>query len=100
MVDAAHYHGEYKMPAGKLVQVDFTIDAGRLTSVMVSGDFFLYPEEALITITGALEGSPVDLTSAERTALIGNAIPLGVEWLGASPEGLARAIERALMSHG
>ena len=34
-------HGEFKVPAGKLVVVDLSIDAGRLRDVRVSGDFFL-----------------------------------------------------------
>ena len=49
-------HGEYKTPGGKLVVVDFAVAQARLAEVVVSGDFFLYPEEALGDITGALEG--------------------------------------------
>ncbi|MGI8486496.1 MAG: lipoate--protein ligase family protein, partial [Thermomicrobiales bacterium] len=40
-------HGEYKTVGGKLVIVDFEITSGRLRNVMVSGDFFLYPDSAL-----------------------------------------------------
>ena len=40
-------HGAYKTPGGKLVQVDFDVRHDRLVNVEVSGDFFLYPEEAL-----------------------------------------------------
>nr|MDQ3045473.1 lipoate--protein ligase family protein [Chloroflexota bacterium] len=49
-------HGEYKTPGGKLVLVDFVVEDARLREVVVSGDFFLYPDEALAEITGALEG--------------------------------------------
>ena len=49
-------HGEYKTPGGKLVVVDVEVAEGKLTQVEVSGDFFLYPEEALGDITRALEG--------------------------------------------
>src|SRR5689334_14356373 len=51
-------HGEYKTPGGKLVVVDFSVAGDALRGVEVSGDFFLYPDEALGAITGALEGAP------------------------------------------
>ena len=46
-------HGEYKTPAGKLVVVDFGVEEGRLSNVVVSGDFFLEPPEALADIARA-----------------------------------------------
>jgi lipoate-protein ligase A len=91
-------HGAFKTPGGKLVQVDFDVEDERLRNVEVTGDFFLYPEEALTAITASVEGSPVDMPLAERTAAIAAAIPPGVEWLGSSPEALAAAIERALLA--
>ncbi|HET7055785.1 MAG TPA: biotin--protein ligase [Thermomicrobiales bacterium] len=91
-------HGAFKTPGGKLVQVDFDVEDERLRNVEVTGDFFLYPEEALTAITASVEGSPADMPIAERTATIAAAIPPGVEWLGSSPEALAAAIERALLA--
>jgi lipoate---protein ligase len=99
MTAATRHHGEFKTPGGKLVQVDFSVESGLLVDVLVSGDFFLYPEEALQGITSSLEGSPADLTTIDRAALIAAAIPAGVEWLGSSPEGLSTAIERALQTN-
>ena len=43
-------HGEYKTPGGKLVVADFAVRDGAVRDLVVSGDFFLYPEEALTTI--------------------------------------------------
>jgi lipoate-protein ligase A len=91
------YHGEFKEPGGKLVMVDFSVIDGLLSDVTVSGDFFLYPEDALGPIVDAIEDSPVEQTVAARAALIAAAIPADVEWLGASPLGLATAIDRALI---
>ena len=91
-------HGAFKTPGGKLVQVDFDLEDEILRNVEVTGDFFLYPEEALTKITAAVEGSPADLSMADRTAAIAAAIDPGVEWLGSSPEALATAIERALLA--
>jgi lipoate-protein ligase A len=89
-------HGAYKTPGGKLVAVDLEVDDGRLRDVAVHGDFFLYPDEALADITGALEGLPADLAEAEIAGRVRAAIPPGTEWLGASPEALGIAVRRAL----
>ena len=89
-------HGEYKTPGGKLVRVDLEADGGVLRDVVVSGDFFLYPEEVLDAISGSLQGIPADLREDEIAARVAAAIPAGTEWLGSSPEGLAIAVRRAL----
>ena len=89
-------HGEYKTPGGKLIAVDFEVADGKLHSVMVSGDFFLYPEEALTDITGALEGLSVELTEAEIAENVRMAMPRGAELLGSSPEAIGAAVRRAL----
>jgi lipoate-protein ligase A len=89
-------HGEYKTPGGKLVRVDFSVENDRLRQVVVSGDFFLYPDDALEAITAAVEGLPAASSDAEIAASISAAIPEGTEWLGSSPEALTTAIRRAL----
>lgn len=89
-------HGEYKTPGGKLVVVDFNTADGKLHDVMVSGDFFLYPEEALADVTGALQGLSVDLTEAEIAEKVRMAMPREAELLGSSPEAIAAAVRRAL----
>lgn len=47
-------HGEYKVPGGKLIVVDYVIVEGRLANMQVSGDFFLEPPSALDMIDQAL----------------------------------------------
>ena len=89
-------HGEYKTPGGKLVRVDFDIDEGRMVHVVVSGDFFLYPEEAIDDIRRALEGISANLTETDLAIAVASAIPAGTEWLGSSPAALATAIRRAM----
>ncbi|HET9658753.1 MAG TPA: biotin--protein ligase [Thermomicrobiales bacterium] len=96
MSDDAFYKGEYKTPGGKLVGVRFVLVVDTLREVEVHGDFFLYPEEALVSIAGALEGAPAALDAAALAERIARAIPDGTEWLGASPEALATAVRRAL----
>jgi lipoate-protein ligase A len=89
-------HGEYKTPGGKLVAVDFELADRRLRDVMVSGDFFLYPEEAIDSITSALAGLPEDSDEGAVARAVQQAIPAGTELLGFSPEAIAIAVRRAL----
>lgn len=96
MSERAVYTGEYKTPGGKLVGVRFGIGDGVLRDVEVHGDFFLYPEEVLLSISDALDGAPADLDDDAYAARIAAAIPAGTEWLGSSPEGLTIALRRAL----
>jgi len=93
-------HGEYKTPGGKLVAVDFAIDDGKLCDVRVTGDFFLYPEEALTDLTQALEGLSVELSESEIAEQVRAAMPRDAELLGSSPEAIGAAVRRALASEG
>src|SRR4051794_30949479 len=89
-------HGDYKTPGGKLIRVDFEVENGSLRDIVVSGDFFLYPDDALAEITGSLDGIPADLSESEIARRVEQAIPVGTEWLGSSPTALAIAVRRAL----
>lgn len=89
-------HGEYKTPGGKLIAVDFEVRDGELREVMVSGDFFLYPEEALPDLTRSLEGLSVELSEAEIAERVRLGLPRRAELLGSSPEAIGAAVRRAL----
>lgn len=89
-------HGEYKTPGGKLVVVDLEVQDAKLANVMVSGDFFLYPDDAFPTLTEALEGLEADLTESEIAEKVRMALPRDAELLGSSPEAIAAAVRRAL----
>lgn len=96
MASPERRRGVYKVPGGKLVAVEFTVVNSCLHEVVVTGDFFLYPEEALPVLAFAIEGAAASLDRAELTARIAAAIPDDVELVGASPEALAIAVERGL----
>lgn len=89
-------HGEFKTPGGKLVIVDFDLRDGMLAGVEVSGDFFLYPEEALGQITAALEGAPADADEKALAGRVREALAPDVTMLGFSPEAIGRAVRRGL----
>ena len=91
-------HGEYKTPGGKLVVIDLETEGDKLKNVVLSGDFFLYPEDTLTALTAALEGAPVDLAEVEFAERVRMALPRDAELLGSSPEAIASAVRRALAS--
>lgn len=88
--------GEFKTPGGKLIAVEFDVVDGELRNVVVTGDFFLYPEEALPVLSGSLENSPTTLDEAGYAARVRIALDTGAELVGSSPEALAVAVVRAL----
>jgi hypothetical protein len=89
-------HGEYKVPGGKLVVADVSVDDGVLAHVSISGDFFLEPPEALPEIDRALAGLPANATETELALAVALALPPGTEMFGFSPEAVAIAVRRAL----
>lgn len=89
-------HGEYKTPGGKLVVADFDVRDEQFRDVVVSGDFFLYPEEALDAIVGAVDGLAVTSGEGEIARAVEAAVPDGTEMLGFSPEAVAIALRRGL----
>ena len=91
-------HGEYKTPGGKLVQVDFTIVDDRIHQPVISGDFFLYPDEALEPMTNALDRLSVGINEEAIAEAVRLATPEGTDLIGTSPEGIAIAVRRAIMA--
>jgi lipoate-protein ligase A len=89
-------HGEYKVPGGKLVAVDLDVEDGQLTSVSVSGDFFLEPDDALGSINQALTELPEDTAKSELVSAIDAALPVGATLVGITSDGVATAVRRAL----
>lgn len=90
------YHGEYKVPGGKLVVVDFDVDQQRLRNVRYSGDFFLEPDEALDAMNAAVEGLSDSSTITDIAAAVRKSLPAGTEMLGVTPEAAGVAIRRGL----
>ncbi len=93
-------HGEYKVPGGKLVVVDFSIAEGLLAGVQVSGDFFLEPASALDAIDAALEGFPVEAGPEQLAAAVRLALGPSVQLFGFTPDAVAVAVRRALEPAG
>lgn len=89
-------HGEYKVPGGKLVAVDVEHDGERLTSVEVSGDFFLEPDEALDQINAALLDQPITNSANQLAQRIQASLSDDVAMYGFDPAAVGIAVKRAL----
>lgn len=88
-------HGERKVRGGKLVVVDAAVEDGRLSDVVLSGDFFLEPDEALEWLTAALREVPVDIGFEELVARV-EAAGRDAVLLGFGPRDVALTVFRAL----
>ena len=89
-------HGEFKVPGGKLVVVDFDLEDGRIVNFRLAGDFFLEPDSALELIDAAVNGLPADAAAAHIASAVQRALPEGAMLLGFTPEAVATAVRRAL----
>jgi len=90
------HHGEYKVPGGKLVVVDFEANDGTIGDFRLSGDFFLEPDEALECMNGAVNGLGTESSIEQVAAAIQRALPEGAQLLGVTPEAVGVAVRRAL----
>jgi lipoate-protein ligase A len=50
-------YAEYKVPGGKLVAAEVEVIEGALSSVKITGDFFMHPEQVIMELEKALEGT-------------------------------------------
>ena len=104
------HHGEYKVPGGKLVVVDFevqpasAVDSGELsgedrqviTNFKLSGDFFLEPDDALPLIVDAVNGLDATSDVTDVSAAVLSALPADTHFIGFSAEAIGVAVRRAL----
>lgn len=88
-------HGEYKQPGQKLVVADLEVSDDVITQAMISGDFFLEPDDALSKIMNSLTGLSVTESAATYAATVRQAVGDAV-MLGLTPEGVGVAVRRAL----
>jgi lipoate-protein ligase A len=89
-------HGEYKVPGGKLVVVDFEVVDGAIAGFRLSGDFFLEPDDELETIDGAVNGMSAESDTSDIADAVRRALPSDAVLLGFSPESVGVAVRRAL----
>lgn len=80
---------------GKLISVDLTTINGKISKLIISGDFFLYPEEKILELEKSLTGLDGSISEKDLTSIIQkkleNSLLVGVE-----PSQLAKLIKRAI----
>ncbi|MEM2942614.1 MAG: lipoate protein ligase C-terminal domain-containing protein [Candidatus Bathyarchaeia archaeon] len=84
---------EIKIPGGKLIRVECTVEKKILLGVVVTGDFFLHPEEAIQELERDLTG-----LRAEPEIIRSHVMEFfrkGYEIVGATPEDFAKAVVEA-----
>ncbi|WP_430384287.1 lipoyl protein ligase domain-containing protein [Auritidibacter ignavus] len=89
------FHGEFKVPGGKLVVADLQVADGVITTMNLNGDFFLEPDEALAEINRALLGLPADASHAELASAVNHAVAEGTVMFGFDANAVATAVRRA-----
>ena len=86
-------HSVHKTRGG-LIRVGVSLDAnGRIDDIMITGDFFIYPEESVETLEKVLVGVVAD--EGELLRVI-KGFYENIEAPGIGPEDLVEAIKKAL----
>jgi len=84
----------YKVPNGKLVKVTLEFENEKILSVIITGDFFLYPENGIEVIENSLNGA--DLNRKDLVSKINQAVEKNkLELFGIDADGIVEAINLA-----
>ncbi len=93
-VDTSRRQGLYKSTGG-LIRSDVTIENGMIKDISISGDFFLFPEDAFFKIISELKGTPTvreDIVKKIEAVYFRE----GIQSPGTSPRDFAESIMKAL----
>ncbi|MBS7645168.1 MAG: lipoate protein ligase C-terminal domain-containing protein [Candidatus Bathyarchaeia archaeon] len=89
---------ELKVPGGKLLRVDCTVEDHHLRTVKLSGDFFLHPEESITILEERLRGAEAE--ESKIKGIIEGFIGEGRILIGLEPRHIVEAILRAAREAG
>jgi lipoate-protein ligase A len=90
-----HAHVDYKAPNGKLIRIDATLQDGVIESILIHGDFFIYPEESIVEIEKCLIGARADDVLEVRKKLDSLILEKKIELVGLTTADLAEALRKA-----
>lgn len=94
MVWEDYLKGIYKSKGG-VIRSFLKVDAGRITDIGFSGDFFMFPEDAIDEIIERLSGTPANedaILSAVKYVYESE----GIQSPGTTPEDFTKSIMQAL----
>lgn len=85
-----------KVQGGKLVKAE--VEYGeRIRRVKITGDFFIYPEEAIGALEKSIVGAPASSSEEELAEKVRNAAEeSGALLIGITPEAVARVVKGAM----
>ena len=84
------YSAELKIPGGKLIRVKFSKREDKISDIMISGDFFLHPEDGIEELERRLTGAKIDWKVLQD--IIGNFFNEESTLIGAKPKDIIMAI--------
>ncbi|MFW5991323.1 MAG: lipoate protein ligase C-terminal domain-containing protein [Candidatus Nanoarchaeia archaeon] len=85
------YEIEYKVPKGKLLRLQVSLENDIISSIKISGDFFAHPERAIEEIEELLAGKRIAEVEKELSKFIKKN---NIELIGFEAGDLTKALER------
>lgn len=79
-----------------MVVVDLDVTDGELSRIVISGDFFVEPDDVIFKMQDALKGKPADMSASQIVEVIEGCLDPTDQLYGITPMGVAVAIRRAL----
>ncbi|MDI6917111.1 MAG: lipoate protein ligase C-terminal domain-containing protein [Thermoplasmatales archaeon] len=83
---------EYKVEGGKLLKCTLNVDSNIISSIKITGDFFMYPEEKIESLEQMLTGVKMDEESIREK--MNDFFKTDVQVVGADAEDFVRLIMR------
>ncbi|HBU06798.1 MAG TPA: hypothetical protein DEB09_01815 [Candidatus Magasanikbacteria bacterium] len=81
----------YKVPNGKLLKIFLEQETGKITTVKITGDFFIYPEEKIVLLEQALLGE--DLSEEKIAEKLKSVVEKeNLELFGVDCESIAKVV--------
>lgn len=81
--------GELKVKNGKLVKCKIELENGKIKKIKITGDFFMYPEEAIEKLEKNLAGKKFEKDEIEKVL---NKFFKNIELVGASKKDFIKVI--------
>jgi len=85
---------EYKVEGGKLLKCTLNVDSNVISSIKITGDFFMYPEEKIESLEQMLAGVKMDEESVREK--MNDFFKTDVQVVGADAEDFVKLIMRTL----
>lgn len=84
-------HTIYKVPNGKMIRLEMDYDKEKINDLVISGDFFMHPEDAIDLLEQALIGVELDKNKILEK-IMSVADENQIKFFGIDADSLTRAI--------